>query len=213
MADRPTWDDTFLALAKEAAKRSRDPSTKIGAVIVGPDKEVRSLGYNGFPRGVRDDIEERFVRPLKYKLTEHSERNAIYNAARVGIPLKGCTVYVPWIPCSDCARAIIQVGIVQVVTDNIEIPERWKEDFTVSLQMLEEAKVEIRLSNESKPLSPLGILKGSGLFRAGQNVVWEFQNNCMSGFVNCDYCDGTYQVSTRDGKMIFRLKHDEIKLE
>lgn len=79
--------------------------------------EQRSAGYNGFPRNVNDTIEYRHDRPLKYEFTEHAERNAIYNAARVGVPLSGCTLYLNWwpLPCADCARAVIQSGITSVV--------------------------------------------------------------------------------------------------
>jgi dCMP deaminase len=109
------WDKRFLELALLVASWSKDRSRKVGCVIVGPDREVRTLGYNGFPRGVDDDLESRHVRPIKYQWTEHAERNAIYNAARVGVSLKGCTAYLPWFPCIDCARAIAQVGIAELV--------------------------------------------------------------------------------------------------
>ena len=76
-------DDRFMNLAY-VAEWSKDRSTKVGCVVIGPDREVRSMGYNGFPRGINDEIERRHARPDKY--TEHAERNAIYNAARVGVP-------------------------------------------------------------------------------------------------------------------------------
>jgi dCMP deaminase len=140
----PKWDKYFMKMADHAASLSKDESTKLGCVIVGPDHEVRSMGFNSFPRGVNDDVPERQQRPLKYKWFEHAERNAVYNAARVGIPLKGCVLYCAWPPCTDCARAIIQSGIVEVVVLTLEVPERWCEDVGVSLQMLGEAGVVIR---------------------------------------------------------------------
>lgn len=155
---RPTWDRTFLALAKEIAKRSKDPSTQVGAVIVGPDNEVRSLGYNCFPRGVDDGAPGRLERPLKYKWLEHGERNAIYNAARVGIPVKGCSMYISWLPCSDCARAIIQSGIDKLVVEDLSIPGRWRADFLVSLPMLREARISIRKPDTAFLLDPFNIL-------------------------------------------------------
>lgn len=155
---RPTWDQTFLTLAKEMAKRSKDPSTQVGAVVVGPDLEIRSLGYNCFPRGVDDGAPGRLERPLKYKWLEHAERNAVYNAARVGIPLKGCDMFVSWLPCSDCARAIIQSGISNLVVEDLSIPDRWREDFLVSLVMLREAQIHICQPNDPKRLEPLDIL-------------------------------------------------------
>lgn len=154
---RKRWDEKHLSLSREVASWSKDRSTKVGAVIVGPDNEIVSVGYNGFPRGVDDDIEERHQRPDKYKWTEHAERNAIYNFARRF--LKGCKIFLPWVPCSDCARGIIQCGISEVVTDNIDIPDRWKEDFKISIKMLEEAGVGIRLVNSEKKLTLEDIFK------------------------------------------------------
>ncbi|MBW2736841.1 MAG: dCMP deaminase family protein [Deltaproteobacteria bacterium] len=156
---RPSWDDNFLAISHVVAKRSKDTSTQLGAVIVGPDHEIRSTGYNCFPRGIDDDVEARYERPEKYKWIEHAERNAIYNAARMGTPLKGCTVFVPWIPCTDCARAIIQVGMVEVVVEDIQVPDRWREDFHRSLTMLEEAGVCVRHVNCPEPLHPADVLR------------------------------------------------------
>jgi dCMP deaminase len=168
---RPTWDRMFLAIAKDAAKRSKDPSTQVGAVIVGPDNEVRSLGYNCFPRGVDDGFPGRLERPLKYRWVEHGERNAVYNAARVGIPLKGCRIYVSWIPCSDCARAIIQSGMVELVVEDVSIPERWRADFLVSLTMLREARILIRRLDEVEHLDPFDMLwKGRRVRKADGSV-------------------------------------------
>jgi dCMP deaminase len=146
-------DFRFLEVCDLISTWSKDRSTKVGAVIVGPDGEIRSVGYNGFPRDVDDTIDERLERPLKYKFTEHAERNAVYNAARVGTPLKGCSIYVKWFPCSDCARAIIQAGITTLIAEeedfdklkNEKDPKRkaWGEDFEVSKQMLDEAGINI----------------------------------------------------------------------
>ena len=155
---RPSWDDNFLAISHVVAKRSKDTSTKLGAVIVGPDQEIRSTGYNCFPRGINDAAPERYERPEKYKWIEHAERNAIYNAARMGTPLKDCSIYVAWIPCTACSRAIIQVGIVEVVVEDPDVPERWRDDFTRSLTMLDEAGVRVRRLNDSTILRPADIL-------------------------------------------------------
>ena len=142
------WHEYFVKMANLVASKSKDRSTKGGAVIVGPDNEVRSTGYNGFPRGVNDDIEERHERPTKYSFVEHAERNAIYNAARVGIPLKGCTMYFNFepYPCTECAKAIIQSGIIRLIGSHIPFPgvnEQWKKDWEISKIMLKEAGVEI----------------------------------------------------------------------
>ena len=99
------WKSKFMRLAEEIADWSKDRSSKVGCVIVGPSNEIRSTGFNGFPRGVADDISERLTRPEKYLWTEHAERNAIYNAARAGISLEGCTMYLPWFPCAAWSQS------------------------------------------------------------------------------------------------------------
>ena len=100
------WDERFMEMARTIAGWSKDRSRKVGCVIVGPGKEIRASGYNGFPRDVNDDVEARHQRPAKYRWTEHAERNAIYNAARSGVSTMGCVIYLPWFPCMDCSRAI-----------------------------------------------------------------------------------------------------------
>lgn len=144
----PSWDKTFIDTARLWAKRSKDPNTKIGAVIAGPDNEVLSTGYNSFPRGINDDIPERSERPEKYLWIEHAERNCILQAARHGTPLKDCRMFVScWLPCTDCARAIIQVGIKEVImaqTVDAASREKWVEAAKRSKQMFEEAGVKLR---------------------------------------------------------------------
>ena len=144
------WDSRWMSLAREIGRWSKDRSRGVGCVIVGPNNELRSTGFNGFPRGVDDEVDERHQRPAKYKWTEHAERNAIYNAARVGIPLEGCRIYLPWFPCMDCARAIIQTGISELICmepsphDSI-----WAADFADVPQMLREGGVRVRWWNDS----------------------------------------------------------------
>jgi dCMP deaminase len=143
-----TWDEYFIGMCYYVANRSKDRSTQLGSVIVGPDNEVRSTGYNSFPRGLNDNIPARQERPYKYHFFVHAEHNAILNAARVGIPLKGCRIYVPWIPCAQCALAIIQSGIVEVIYHNDNRPSRWKDSFEVSLMMFDEVGVKVRKLKE-----------------------------------------------------------------
>ena len=139
------WDIRFVELAKHISQWSKDPSTKVGCVVVGEDREIRSTGFNGFPRGISDDTERLVNREMKYPLICQAEENAIMHAARIGVSLKGSTAYVTWPPCSRCARSLIQAGIKEVVYSNQEeIPERWVEDFTISCEMLTEAGVIIR---------------------------------------------------------------------
>lgn len=117
MADQSTWDQRFLTLANTIAGWSEDRDFHVGAVIVGPNQEIRATGYNGLPRGVSSDDPARFDRASgeKFFWFEHAERNAIYNAARVGVASNGCTIYINRYPCADCARAIIQCGIKRIV--------------------------------------------------------------------------------------------------
>jgi len=143
MSDK--WDQRFLELAQHISGWSKDPSTKVGCVVVGEDREIRSTGFNGFPRGIADDLERLSDREQKYPLICHAEENAIMHAARIGLSLKGSTAYVTWPPCTRCARSLIQAGVVEVVyPQSSEIPERWMADFEMSTQMMGEAGVKIR---------------------------------------------------------------------
>jgi dCMP deaminase len=143
MSDK--WDIRFLELARHISGWSKDPSTKVGCVVVGEDREIRSTGFNGFPRGISDDIERLTDRSKKYPLICHAEENAIMHAARIGISLKGSTAFVTWPPCSRCARSLIQAGVQEIVyPETDEIPERWLEDFTISNGMLLEAGIVVR---------------------------------------------------------------------
>ena len=139
------WDNRFLELAKHISGWSKDPSTKVGCVVVGEDREIRSTGFNGFPRGIDDDASRLTDRDKKYPLICHAEENAIMHAARIGISLKGSTAYVTWPPCSRCARSSIQAGIEEIVYPETKaIPERWLEDFNTSNGMLLEAGIRVR---------------------------------------------------------------------
>jgi len=136
------WDQRFLALTDYIAGWSKDRSTGVAAVIVDSDKRFVGMGYNGFPAGFDDDVDSRHERPVKYQYTEHAERNAIYTAARNGASVEGCTMYLGWFPCSDCARAIIQSGISKLVCcePDFETP-KWGPDFRISHEMLTECGV------------------------------------------------------------------------
>tara|TARA_B100000902_G_scaffold144182_1_gene141619 strand:- start:18762 stop:19211 length:450 start_codon:yes stop_codon:yes gene_type:complete len=144
------WDRRFIDLALHISGWSKDPSTKVGCVVVGGDREIRSTGFNGFPRGIADSIERLEDRELKYPLICHAEENAIMHAARIGISLKDCIAYVTWPPCTRCARSLIQAGVIEVVyPGNIEIPDRWVEDFERSHAMMKEAGVISRATTYS----------------------------------------------------------------
>jgi dCMP deaminase len=139
------WDVYYMGFADHAKTKSKDPSTKVGAVIVDNDGNIISTGFNGFPRGV-NDLEERYAdRNIKILMAEHAERNAIFSAARKGNSLKGCVMYLSGLPpCSDCARAIIQSGICRLVVRSADMPERWKETCETALLMLDEAGVSLQ---------------------------------------------------------------------
>lgn len=109
------WDIRFLEVARLIATWSKDRSTKCGCVFV-RDNRILSTGYNGFPAGTEDyETEAKHERPTKYMYFEHSERNGIYSAAKNGILLEGSIVYVTGPPCVDCTRALIQVGVVDII--------------------------------------------------------------------------------------------------
>jgi dCMP deaminase len=134
-----------MNLALHISGWSKDRSRRVGAVIVGPDNEVRATGYNGFPRDVDDDVPARHQRPAKYAWTEHAERNAIYNAARVGVSTHGCTIYVPWYPCMECARAIVQSGISLMVAQRPDHSDpTWGDSFRMVDELFEEVGFVVR---------------------------------------------------------------------
>ncbi len=139
------WDLKFMGLARHIAGWSKDQSRGVGCVIVGPYNEVRTTGYNGFPRGIDDSVEARHQRPAKYSWTEHSERNAIFNAARTGVRVEGCRLYVTTLyPCVDCARAIVQSGIASVhcVPPDFSDPV-WGDQFRIAQMMFQEGGVSV----------------------------------------------------------------------
>lgn len=140
------WDRDYLSLARFWAERkSKDPSTKVGAVIVDDQLTVRSLGYNGFPRGVEDTPERLRDRELKYELVVHAEMNALLTAHA---SVRGCTLYAWPLPsCSNCAKMIIQAGIRRVVFPPLEgdVQLRWATSWARAYAMYKEAGVEVSL--------------------------------------------------------------------
>lgn len=137
------WDVRFLDLAEVYASWSKDPSTKVGAVITRGNVQI-SQGYNGFPKNVGDDPALYENREYKYEHIIHGEMNAIITAER---NLTGCTLYtVPFLPCSRCAAVIIQSGIVRVVSFQNHI-ERWAESLARSEAMFAQAGVAVVIYN------------------------------------------------------------------
>ncbi|MGY3134579.1 dCMP deaminase [Bradyrhizobium sp. USDA 4501] len=142
------WDRRFFELCQLVASWSEDRSRTVGAVIVGPANDIRAIGFNGLPRQVRGDQEQRHSRENgeKYYWFEHAERNAIYNAARSGISTEGCRMYTNLFPCADCTRGIIQSGIIQLNTYQVPAGDQtFQRSFEVAHEMLSEAGVKVRV--------------------------------------------------------------------
>lgn len=137
------WNEYFLGIAQYVSSKSKDPSTKVGAVIVDATHKVLSIGYNGFPRGIADTPERLNDRATKYRYIVHADANAILNACG---PVVGATIYVwPFPPCSECAKLIIQSGIARVICPKAspELEERWKDSLSLSREMFKEAGVNL----------------------------------------------------------------------
>ena len=147
-----SWDELFMRHVYLIAQKSKDKYTKIGAVLV-KNNSIIGEGYNGIPRNVSDSIEERQERPEKYFWFEHAERNAIYNCARVGISTENAVLYTQGVPCADCARGIINSGIVEIVVheqfENDIISNmnqnKWIDSATRSYMMFKETKIKYRI--------------------------------------------------------------------
>lgn len=137
-----TWDEYFMGLAHLSAKRSKDPSTQVGAVIVSDEHRVVSIGYNGFPNGCSDDEfpwdREGEFGNTKYPYVVHAELNAILNSKH---DLKGCSIYVSLFPCNECAKAIIQSGIRKIVYEDDKYAAA--DNVIASKKMLNAAGVEL----------------------------------------------------------------------
>lgn len=148
-----TWDEYFMSLAHLSAMRSKDPNTQVGACIVNDRNRIVGIGYNGLPYGCSDDEypweREGGFMDTKYAYVVHAELNAILNATE---PLKNCSIYVSLFPCNECAKAIIQSGITEVVyesdkykdTDGVRASKRMFKSAGVKLRQIEEVKVKLK---------------------------------------------------------------------
>jgi dCMP deaminase len=137
------WDERFVRIAQEVASWSKDPGTKVGAVLVS-NKRILATGYNGFPSGISDTLERYLDREVKLAYTVHAEVNALLNAAKNGAPTESSTLYTTFHPCVNCAAAVIQGGISRVVSPSVRsAPERWWDSFTRAGDLLLEAGVEV----------------------------------------------------------------------
>jgi len=166
----PSWDEWFMRMVYLVAKKSKDTRTKIGSVVVNDDHRIISVGYNGFPVGVNDNIKVRYERPIKYHYFAHSEANSIFSAARIGISLNKSFLYTQGIPCTECTKAIIQAGITKVIVHEQWIENerkirnyndsssKWKNHNEISIEMFRES--EITLLSYNKILNEIGYLDG-----------------------------------------------------
>jgi dCMP deaminase len=149
--DYISWDDCFMQIAKTIAKRSKDPSTQVGAVIVTQDNVVLGLGYNGFPRGIDesdfpwDNAKGLPLEDTKYAYVCHAEENAVYNANN---EIKNAKLYCSLFPCNECAKALIQNGIVEVVYESDKYSDL--SPFIASRRLLEAAGVKLRQYSSNK---------------------------------------------------------------
>ncbi|WP_416325358.1 deoxycytidylate deaminase [[Eubacterium] hominis] len=137
-----TWDEYFMGLAHLSAKRSKDPSTQVGAVIVSKEHRVVGIGYNGFPNGCSDDEfpwdRDGEFSQTKYPFVVHAELNAILNS---NADLHGCSIFVSLFPCNECAKAIIQSGISRIVYESDKYADT--DGTKASKRMLKAAGVEL----------------------------------------------------------------------
>lgn len=140
-SDYITWDEYFMGVARLSAQRSKDPSTQVGACIVNSEKKIVGIGYNGMPTGCSDDqLPWDRTGPFletKYAYICHAEMNAILNSSKL---LKGCSIYVDLFPCNECAKLIIQSGIIRVIYLSDKYAD--KEAFIASKKLLKMAGVE-----------------------------------------------------------------------
>lgn len=136
------WNSRFLQLAALVASWSKDPDRKVGAIIIDTDRRIVGIGYNGFPRRVRD-LRGRYAnKELKNKMVVHAEVNAILNSVQ---SVRGAHLYSTFFPCPTCAGFIIQSGIVTVVAKKTASSREWKEKHKVSKTMFDEAGVRYGL--------------------------------------------------------------------
>lgn len=137
------WDRRFVRIAYEVADWSKDPGTKVGAVLV-QDRRIIATGYNGFPHGINDLLTRYDNREMKLAYTVHAEVNAILNAAKNGSQTDGSVLYTTFAPCVRCCTSVIQAGIMRIVCPTVEsAPERWQKDFRMGQTLIKEAKLLI----------------------------------------------------------------------
>ena len=138
-----SWDTYFMGIAQLSSKRSKDPKTQVGACIVSPENKIVGIGYNGFPKGISDDVfpwkDQGDFLETKYPYVVHAEANAILNASQ---NLKDCKLFVTLFPCNECTKLIIQSGIKELIY--VSNKDEGKDFQIASRKMLEKAQVKLR---------------------------------------------------------------------
>lgn len=156
------WTEYFRQIAQTVKLKSKDKNTQIGAIIVGSNSEIRSTGYNSFPRNIDDFRNERQERPEKYFWFSHAETNALINAARIGVSTNNCVMYLTCdIPCVDCTRNIINAGIKVIYCEKGQGAQgdHWHEHTKRSLQMITEAGLTVWYYGEDRPFINMGDMR------------------------------------------------------
>ena len=155
-SDYISWDEYFMGLAVLSSRRSKDPGTQVGACIVNTRNKVVGMGYNGLPIGCSDDdfpwTKQGDFLNTKYPYVCHAELNAILN--NVGVDLNGCRIYATLFPCNECAKAIIQSGIKEVIylsdkyaeNDDVKVSKKVFDTAGVTYRKVEVTRKEIVLS-------------------------------------------------------------------
>lgn len=150
------WDKRFLDLCEHVASWSKDPSTRVGSVIVNDNNQIVGIGYNGFSRGVSDEIERYNDKSTKYKFIVHAEANAILNANN---SVKECTIYTSFFTCNECAKLIIQSGIKKVISYRPNPKSKWIESFNVAKKMYWESGVDVLFYTNTESQIPNDLLQ------------------------------------------------------
>ena len=145
--------EKYFQLAKFNAELfSKDPTTKVGAILLKPDlSAVVSTGINGFPRKLCDTDPKRWERPTKYKYVTHAEVNAVANAARLGVSTDGCVAIVSLFPCKECAKILIQSGVSHIYTEQPDFDNaQWGKEFEISKEMLDEVGIPVTILKNNR---------------------------------------------------------------
>jgi dCMP deaminase len=145
---KQTWRDYFMTLATQVAKKSKDPSTQVGCVLVGPHENVLATGFNGLARKVQDLPERYADRELKLTMIVHAEANAVAAAARAGVNVYACTAVVTMPPCCQCAALLIQAGVFRVICPELNQESRWYHQNRLAVEMLTEAGVRVEFAHD-----------------------------------------------------------------